>query len=32
VMLQNSNEFRPAVPAVSDDADLGGQLTDYSSL
>jgi hypothetical protein len=32
VMLQNSNEFRSTVSAVSDDTDLGGQLTDYSSL
>jgi len=32
VMLQNSNEFRAAVPTVSDDADPGPQLIDYSSL
>ena len=32
VMLQNSNEFRPAIAAMSDDADLERQVFDYSSL
>jgi hypothetical protein len=32
VMLQNSNEFRPAIPAMSDDADLRCQVIEYSSL
>jgi len=32
VMLQNMNEFRPAIPAMSDDADLRFQLIEYSSL
>jgi hypothetical protein len=30
--LQNSNEFRPAIAAMSDDADLGGQVIEYSFL
>jgi hypothetical protein len=32
VMLQNSNEFRSAVPPMSDDSDLDGQVIEYSSL
>jgi hypothetical protein len=32
VMLQNPNEFRAAVAAMSNDADLGGQVVEYSSL
>jgi hypothetical protein len=30
VMLQNSNEFRAAVPAMTDDADFGAQAIKYS--
>jgi hypothetical protein len=32
VMLQKPNQFRSAVTAMSDDADLGGQVFEYSSL
>jgi len=32
VMLQNLNEFRPAIPAMSDDDDLRCQLIEYSLL
>jgi hypothetical protein len=32
VMLQNPNEFRPAIAAMSDDADVGRQVFDYSFL
>jgi hypothetical protein len=32
VMLQNSKEFRPAVPTISDNSDTNGHLTEYSSL
>jgi hypothetical protein len=32
VMLQNMNEFRPAISAMSDYADPGLQLIEYSSL
>jgi hypothetical protein len=32
VMLQNPHEFRPAIAAVSDNSDLGGQLFEYSFL
>lgn len=32
VMLQNSNEFRPTVPAMSDYSDRGNQMIEYSSL
>jgi hypothetical protein len=31
VMLQNPNEFHPAITAMSDDADLERQVFDYSS-
>ena len=32
VMLQNMNEFRPAISAMSDDAYLRCQVIEYSSL
>jgi hypothetical protein len=32
VMLQNSKEFRAAVPTISDNADPLAQLVEYSSL
>jgi hypothetical protein len=32
VMLQNPNEFRPAIAAMSDDANVERQVVDYSSL
>jgi hypothetical protein len=32
VMLQNPNEFRAAIPAMSDNADLECQLIDYTFL
>jgi hypothetical protein len=32
VMLQNPNEFRPAIAPVADDGDLAFQMCIYSSL
>jgi hypothetical protein len=32
VMLQNPNEFRPAIPRVPDDADTSLQVCIYSFL
>jgi hypothetical protein len=32
VMSQNSKEFRPAIPAMSDNPDLRAQVIEYSSL
>jgi hypothetical protein len=32
VMSHNSKEFRPAISAISDNADLLAQVIEYSSL
>jgi len=32
VMLQNPNEFRPAIAAMSDDANVSRQVVEYSFL